>query len=245
MFLVCLLTGCQAYTLAVIQTPWLRAPAARGPAMRLQEHDVSSLGDQEPRVDLVEETSGRSLPCFLAATLEYEGSTYAALYPVDAPVSLAEMVGERLMPIDDERESAAMISAATKACAANDIQLTETPVVLTASGTGLDYIEGESEPVEYADDDEDDEGEEALILAKFDDEGAEVLVVQTLDPLYVVGKQLEADGKRFTVPSDSEIEAISDTIEQLVIDFEEAIDFEEDSDDDLEELDGNTGGFSP
>ena len=57
--------------------------------------------------------------------------------------------------------------------------------------------------------------------------GTEVLVVQTLDPLYVVGKKL--DDKSFAVPTDKEIDAVSDTIEQLVVEFEEG--FAEEDDD--------------
>jgi hypothetical protein len=227
----------------------LRAARAH---VRMEDHSTTALGEPQVseftarcvtraqhnralamrQVDLYEEESGRKLPCFLAATLEYEGSTYAALYPVDAPVSLAEMVGERLMPLEDERETDALVAAASKACAEADITLHETPVVLTASGPGLDFIEDEEEPIEFADNEDDDEGEEALVLAQLDDDGAEVLVVQTLDPLYVVGKRQSEDPKRYTVPSDAEIDAISDTIEQLVVEFEEALDMEDDLEDD-------------
>jgi hypothetical protein len=68
--------------------------------------------------------------------------------------------------------------------------------------------------------------------------GVDVLVVQTLDPLYVVGKQLNE--KQFAVPTDEEIEAVGDPIEQLVLEFEEA--FEQA--DDMELFDTDEGGFS-
>ena len=57
-----------------------------------------------------------------------------------------------------------------------------------------------------------------------------------LDPLYVVGKQAKANEKQFTVPSEEEMEAVSDTIEQLVIEFEEGFD-EDDDDDDFSDFD--------
>ena len=49
-------------------------------------------------------------------------------------------------------------------------------------------------------------------------EGKALCVVQTLDPLYVVGK--EVGPKEYTVPSDPEIDAVSDIIEELLIEFE-------------------------
>ena len=59
----------------------------------------------------------------------------------------------------------------------------------------------------------------------------QVLVVQTLDPLYVVGKQVGA--RSFAVPTDDEIDAVADTIEQLVVEFEEGFADEEDDDSDV------------
>ena len=163
----------------------------------------------------------------MAASLEYEGETFAALYPVDAPVSLATMInGERLGPHDESLESAALTAAAPAACAAHQIELLPTPVVLTAKGPGLELVEGEAEALEYADDGDDEETEEALVLAELTHEGVEVLIVQTLDPLYVVGKKT-GEG-RFDVPTDNEIDAVSDTIEQLVIEFEDGFEGDDD-----------------
>ena len=41
----------------------------------------------------------------MAASVEYEGATFAALYPVNAPVSLAQMQDERLVPLDATLET--------------------------------------------------------------------------------------------------------------------------------------------
>lgn len=209
-----------------------RAPTALGVVMQqFDDDDDDFFGDNE--VELVETSSGDILPCFMAASLEYEGATYAALYPVNAPVSLAEQVDERLVPFEDEGD--AVLSAASAALAANEIELLRTPVVLTASGPGLDNYEGDAEALEYAEGD-DEETEEALLLGEFEHDGKELLIVQMLDPLYVVGKQAKANEKQFTVPSEEEMEAVSDTIEQLVIEFEEGFD-EDDDDDDFSDFD--------
>jgi len=143
---------------------------------------------------------------------------------VNAPISLATTQNERLVPLDEEAETADMVAAATAACKAADIELVQTPVVLTAKGPGLEYADGDAEALEYAEDGEDEETEEALLLVDFVHDGLEVLVVQTLDPLYVVGKKV--DDSTFAVPTDDEIDAVGDTIEQLVTEFEEG--FEED-----------------
>ena len=166
----------------------------------------------------------------MAASLEYEGATFAALYPVNAPVSLAQQQGERLVPLEDE--SPEVLAAAAEACRENDIDLLQTPVVLTACGPGLEIVEGDAEALEYTEGD-DEETEEALLLAEFEHKGMDLLVVQMLDPLYVVGKRSETDEKKFSVPSDDEMDAVSDTIEQLVIEFEEG--FDDDDDDDFME----------
>ncbi len=177
----------------------------------------------------MEQDSGRVLPCFLAASLDYEGETFAALYPVNAPVCLATLQGDRIALVEDETE--AMVAAAASVCADKDIELLTTPVVLTARGPGLE-LDADTEALDLADED-DDESEEALVLAELDHDGQELLVVQTIDPLYVVGKQ--TSNAKFVVPSDAEIDAVSDTIEQLVIEFEDS--FAEDEDD----LDGLIG----
>ena len=125
--------------------------------------------------------------------------------------------------LDESLESAALTAAATAACAAQ-IELLPTPVVLTARAlaSSSSRVRRSSE---YADDGDDEETEEALVLAELTHEGVEVLIVQTLDPLYVVGKRRARAG---SMPTDNEIDAVSDTIEQLVIEFEDGFEGDDD-----------------
>jgi len=67
------------------------------------------------------------------------------------------------------------------------------------------------------------------VLAEFDFKGSTIYVVQTLDLLYVVGKQV--DGTRFTVPTDEEMAPIADELERMV-DM-----MQEDADDALDDFD--------
>ena len=204
-------------------------------ALTMQQHDADDDFDMAaPEVELMEPETGRILPCFMAASLEYEGETYAALYPVNAPVTLAEEAGGRLVPLDEDRETdGELLAACVKACADGGIELLQTPVVLTACGPGLELVDDDSmRSLELSDDDDDDdESEEALVLARLQHGGDTVMVLQTLDPLYVVGKKLEDES--YVVPTDDEVDAVQDTIEQLVVEFEEG--FEEE--DDFEDLD--------
>ena len=186
----------------------------------------------------MEPGTSRVLRCFMAASLEFEGDVFAALYPVEAPISLAQMEGGKLMPLSDGIETPELVAACKSACAAVEIEIMDTPVVLTARGVGLESVDDAAlRTMEYDDDDDadaddDDDSEEVLVLAELAHEGTQVLVVQTLDPLYVVGKKV--DEESYVVPSDDEIDAVSDTIEELVVEFEESMEADEDDLDDLD-----------
>lgn len=187
------------------------------------------------QVELLEESTGRTLPCFIAVSVASEdGTTYGALYPVDAPVSLAVMQDERLVPIPSELETDDCIAAAVEVCAQSNIELVRTPVVLTARGPGLELVDGDAEALELGLDADEEDTEEALVLAEFVHDGNEILVVQTLDPLYVVGRKTE--DRIFVVPTDKEVEEVSDPIEQLVAEFEDAFE-DDDEDDDFDDFD--------
>lgn len=187
------------------------------------------------QVDLIEEGADLPLPCYIAASVEWEGNTFGALYPVEAPVSLAMMENDRLVPLSTELETPAVVAAAAEVCAQSNIELVRTPVVLTARGPGLELVDGDAEALEIGVVDDEEETEEALVLAEFSHDGRDILVVQTLDPLYVVGKKVTE--KTFTVPTDEEVEEVSDTIEQLVAEFEDAFDDDDDDDDEFDEFD--------
>ena len=96
--------------------------------------------------------------------------------------------------------------------------LYDTPVVLTAEGL-FDVYEGPPEDEDEAgeggaagDDDEEDE-EDVQVVTSFEDGGEEVYVLRLLEPVYAVGKQ---DGDRFVVPTESEIDAATPLVENLL-----------------------------
>ena len=115
-------------------------------------------------VSLIEPGSDRFLPCYLAATVEHKGDTFAALYPINAPVSLAELSGGRLVPVE---ETERLVDIATAECNKVNIELMDTPVMLTAQGPGMDDIDEDDLEIDEDDDDDDDDGGEAIVLAEF------------------------------------------------------------------------------
>ena len=174
-------------------------------------------GDESEEVELYDGDSQSSLPCFLAGTISVGGATYGALHPVNLPVSIATYEDDELMPVDEERERA-VLAKAIEECEKVDVTLYDTPVVLTAEGL-FDVYEGPPEDEDEAgeggaagDDDEEDE-EDVQVVTSFEDGGEEVYVLRLLEPVYAVGKQ---DGDRFVVPTESEIDAATPLVENLL-----------------------------
>jgi hypothetical protein len=175
------------------------------------------------------------LPCFnTRVTVEYEGKTFAALHPVDTPVMLAEMRDDRLVRIDESEEPPELLDACVQACAALDIDLLETPVMLTAAGPGLDALDGEREmlqlaydvPEEFVDGEDDDE-EEAFVLAEVEHDGRILFVLESVDMAYVIGKE---SGESYVVASDRELEVVQEPIDEMIQEFESEFEAEEEMD---------------
>ena len=155
--LILMLAACSGWTVPRLPAGHhgaiFAAAHQRTACLTMQAHDGASDDEDdffpdEPRVNLLEPGTGRVLTCFMAASLEFEGETFAALYPVDAPCTLAEMNGDRLMPIDEDKESDALLEQCVAACAEASIELMDTPVVLTARGPGLELTEGDVEALQ-------------------------------------------------------------------------------------------------
>lgn len=120
-----------------------------------------------------------SLPCYVSSTIDHSGDTFAALCPVNVPISLAELSGGRLVPVDETEE---LVRAAIAECSKVDIELLDTPVVLTAQGAGLRRFVDDAEEKEEkgeteeplptgsgdGDSESDGDGEEAIVLTDFE-----------------------------------------------------------------------------
>lgn len=186
--------------------------------------------EEEP-VTLLDERDEKTLSCYVAGNIESGGVIFSALYPANAPVSLAAMEGGKLMPLEADMEDKAF-PLAKAACAAlrPPVELIDSAVVLTATGDWLGMEEEEDPASDSSEDDLgdlDDDDEEVLVVTSFDGPtGAEVFVVRTLDPLYVIGKSVGETS--YTVPSDEELDAVGPLIEKLVEEVEMAFDAEED-----------------
>jgi len=195
-----------------------------------------SLGFTQPRmqedgaVRLLDESSGKTLQCFVAGTVYVEGTMYAALYPADAPATMGTMDDEKLTPLDPDME-AAVFPAAQSACAVVGVELMDTPVVLTVAGEVIE-ADMEMDAERGGDSMDDEEDEDMVVVADFAYEGQRVFVLRMLDPVYVVGRA-GSDASTYVVPTDAEMDLVGSAIEELVEEIEEALDEEYDDDDEM------------
>lgn len=183
----------------------------------------------EPQAVLLDVESSRTLACAVAGTVAFEGQIYAAMSPREAPIALARVEDENIAPVDEEEERA-LLAPAQAACTDMGVTLVDSPFILTAERAGLDklmlelgdyggdfYDEGDDdveEGVNGVEEDKEDE-EDVLVLTRFAHEGGEFCVIQ-LEPIFVVGKQLEGEERKFVAPSDDELDAVNPLIEELL-----------------------------
>mmetsp|Transcript_7115 Transcript_7115/g.20101 ORF Transcript_7115/g.20101 Transcript_7115/m.20101 type:complete len:230 (-) Transcript_7115:263-952(-) len=184
-------------------------------------------GGENTLVQLFDESSKKSLSCFVAGTVDVEGTLYGALFPVNAPATVGTMKNGSLSPLEPEVEAAAM-SAAQAACLEMGAELLDTPVVLTLAGEAIqEDMELDVRRV-VSGADHDSEDDDMVVVADFSFEGQQMFVLRMLDPVYVVGRQ-GLHPQHFVVPTDEEMDVVGGAIEQLVEEIEEALDLGLDS----------------
>jgi hypothetical protein len=185
---------------------------------------------QEPvnAATLLDPDSGKTLRCLVAGTVvvevpDSEDEVYGALYPADTPITLAMIEDDELEPLN-EGDERALFPMAERACKDIDVELLDTPVLLTAKTTpelenmmmNADDLPSADEEVE----DDEDEAEEAMLLTAFEHEGDEIFVMKPLDPMFIVGKQT-SDATIFVVPTTEEIDAVTPLVEELLQSIED------------------------
>jgi hypothetical protein len=135
---------------------------------------------QEPvnAATLLDPDSSKTLRCLVAGTVvveipDSEDEVYGALYPADTPITLAMIEDDELEPMN-EGDERALFPMAERACKDIDVELLDTPVLLTAKTTpelenmmiNADALPSADEEVE----DDEDEAEEAMLLTAFEHE---------------------------------------------------------------------------
>lgn len=187
------------------------------------------LGDDKGKlVELVDESSGKSLSCFVAGSVNVEGILYAALYPANAPATLATMEQGRLTPLDTETETAVMV-AAQAACLKVGAELLDSPVVLTLTGEAIDKdldLDAERGSGSW---DGDSDDEDMVVVADFEFENKQIFVLRMLDPIYVAGREGPTE-QVYVVPTDEEMDTVGVAIEELVEEIEESLNAQFDED---------------
>lgn len=183
-------------------------PALAKHEERKQEEAYEQRPPESPTVEfLVEEGDSNKVECSVLADLETPDgtTTYNVLLPVDnaivfGKVSRNEQGINVLTQLAEEDVTPELVSAATAACAENDIEIAHTQVVSTAR-MSLDDEErvklrhGGNILIPDDEDDEEDitESDEGYILTEFQHEGlGEVAVVMNQNRHYVFARRLNA-----------------------------------------------------
>lgn len=182
----------------------------------------------DPIVTLTDD-AGRTLPCQVEATFELEGTEYFLLQPVNPTVQIfaweesEEDADEAMLEAIDDEELYTILPTARAVLAEHNLELQDTPYVLTVAG---DIPLAEEEDIIEIDTDDEEEFGEFQAIAEFYHEEQQYSIYLPLDPMLIFAKRL-ANGKLEPL-SDEEILQIEPMIEVLV---EDDGDGDEDEDD--------------
>lgn len=198
------------------------APAAR-PIVRTTLSAILRVSpDQEQiPVPFVDETGDQFIECFVDSVAEVDGVEYTIGVPCDHSVALCYFHGDQLVPVELEDDLMDDVYPIVESIVSEEfgeeLVLQRTPQTLTLVG------ELEEDDLEDDDDDMDDESsgdeEEVEVLLSFEHRDKEFNLVRLLDPVLLVGKEVEK-GKR-NLLSKEESEKVMPQLEQMFLDFHE------------------------
>jgi len=144
--------------------------------------------EEEKEVVVRDPETDKTIECYVDQEITVEGTTYSLVYPCDRPVVIAyvdkEGDDEELVPLTD-KDVEKIFPAAYKACAAEDVELVNSAVVMTLQGD-LPDEDDEDTDVDYGDVEEDQEL--VRVFTTFEESGVEYVVTEPLDPVLIVVK---------------------------------------------------------
>lgn len=192
------------------------------------------LEDEPPEVVVRDTETDKTIECYVDQEINVDGKTYSLVYPCDRPVVIAyvdkEGEDEELVPLPDD-DLDKIFPAAYKACAAEDVELVNSAVVLTLQGDLPD--EDEDEDVDYGD--VEDDQELVRVFTSFTDAGVEYVITEPLDPVLIVvkpdpkAKKSKSAKPQFVLLSDeAELDNVMPSVNKLL---EEQAALEEESGD--------------
>ncbi|AFY68967.1 protein of unknown function DUF1292 [Thalassoporum mexicanum PCC 7367] len=167
------------------------------------------------QINLTDE-KGRTLECFLEATLQVDQVDYLLLQPINHSVQIFAWAEDDILEIIDETEEDQVFSTAQAVLAEQDLKLHNTAYTLTVTGA---LPEVDPEEIVTVDTEEEGDCEEFQELAHFYYEEQEYSVLTAIDPLLFFAKKNEND--TWQLLSSEELQEIEPYIEEHLIETNE------------------------
>jgi hypothetical protein len=152
--------------------------------------------DNDPESEtytVLTDEEGRSIECTLESTFDIDGQEYILLLPVDIPVEILtwsddEEEEETAVPVESEETIDRIFSTAKVVLEEQNLTLKRTAVTLTVAGELPElFDEDESD----ADEGDDEDYEELLLLTRFYHEEQEYGIYTPLDPFFILARMNE------------------------------------------------------
>jgi hypothetical protein len=169
----------------------------------------------DEQITLTDE-KGRTLDCFLEATMQVDDIDYLLLQPVNNSVQIFAWAEDDILEIIDEDEEDKIFSTAQAVLAEHDLKLHNTAYTLTITGELPEFDEDDIVQVDTEDDGDCEEFQE---LAQFYHEEQAYSVFTAIDPLMFFAKKNENDTWQLLSPE--ELETIQPYIEEHLIEADE------------------------
>jgi hypothetical protein len=180
--------------------------------------------DAQVPVPFVDVTGEKFIECFVDSVAEVDGVDYTIGVPCDHAVALCYFHGDQLVPVELEDDLMDDVYPIVESIVSEEfgeeLVLQRTPQTLTLVGE----LEEEDDMEDDEDDDMDGDGatgdeEEVEVLLSFEHRDKEFNLVRLLDPVLLVGKEIEK-GKR-TLLSPEESDRVMPQLEKMFLDFHE------------------------
>jgi hypothetical protein len=163
---------------------------------------------QDDATVVLEDETGRSLPCQIEQTLELGNQPYALLFPIDHPVEIFawaddEQGDDQVLMDVEEAEVAGLFETAKAVLAEHNLTLKRTAITLTVDGDLPDVQEEDCFTLDISEglatDPDEESSEDFQILVTFFHQDVEYTVCTPVDPLLIFA-QMAADGTAQVVP---------------------------------------------
>lgn len=157
---------------------------------------------------LLKEEDGRSLPCFVEKSVEFDDVEYVLLLPVDTPVEIfawepdEEDEDEEVLVDVDGSTIEKVFSTAKAVLAEQDLILANTALTLTVSGEIPEPEEEDIITLDLSESDDDLTVEELQLVTNFYHEEQEYAIYTPLDPLLFFARMNDSGEPELLTPEE-------------------------------------------